>query len=235
MKLSALTIGLSIVIHPHATAEDIEEAHDAIDNYHKIIQARSPEGTVTSIQLQTEGYANAGTAAGAATTIDGTTVGAVTLDKDGVPWDAEIHGSNRKLTDKGIWTKRRGVDDTLYRNKTASLKATVAAQPAATATTTLPATGVTMPGAGVQLPGGAPTLPALTPAAPAQQPEYTELVALIGRNTVSPANPTGRIDAAWVEASLKALGVADGKLETLAVNPALVVSVLQQFKAAGLA
>lgn len=234
MKLSALTIGLSIVIHPHATDEDIEMAHNAVDNYHKIIQARSPEGSVTSIQLQTEGSANSGQAAGAAATTQAA-AGGVELDKDGVPWDAEIHSSNRKLTDKGIWTKRRGVDDALYRSKTAALKATVAAQPAATATTTLPTTSVTMPGAGVQLPGGAPTLPALTPAAPVQQPEYTELVALIGRNTVSPANPQGRIDAAWVETSLKALGVADGKLETLAVNPALVVSVLQQFKAAGLA
>lgn len=233
MKLSALTIGLSIVIHPHATAEDIEMAHDAIDNYHEIIKRGAPNGTVTSVQLQTEGAANSGQAAGAATTTQA--AGGVELDKDGVPWDAEIHSSNRKLTDKGIWTKRRGVDDKLYRDKTAALKATVAAQPNAAATTTLPAAGVTVPGANVQLPGTAPTLPALTPAAPVQQPEYTELVALIGRNTVSPANPQGRIDAAWVETSLKALGVADGKLETLAVNPALVVSVLQQFKAAGLA
>lgn len=231
-KLSALTIGLSIVIHPHATAEDIEMAHDAIDNYHDIIKRGAPNGTVTSVQLQTEGSSESGQAAGAATQ---TTAGGVQLDADGVPWDAEIHSSNRKLTDKGIWTKRRGVDDALYRNKTAALKATVAAQPNTAATTTLPAAGVTMPGANVQLPGGAPALPALTPLAPAQSPEYTELLALIGRNTVSPANPAGRIDANWVEASLKALGVADGKLETLAVNPALVTNVLAQFKGAGLA
>lgn len=33
------------------------------------------------------------------------------FDKNGLPWDARIHSSNHKLTDKGIWQRRRGVTD----------------------------------------------------------------------------------------------------------------------------
>lgn len=32
-------------------------------------------------------------------------------DKNGLPWDARIHSSNHKLTDKGVWQRRRGITD----------------------------------------------------------------------------------------------------------------------------
>lgn len=32
-------------------------------------------------------------------------------DKNGLPWDARIHSSNHKLTDKGVWQRRKGITD----------------------------------------------------------------------------------------------------------------------------
>ena len=34
-----------------------------------------------------------------------------TFDKNGLPWDERIHSSNHKLTDKGVWQRRRGITD----------------------------------------------------------------------------------------------------------------------------
>jgi len=36
------------------------------------------------------------------------------LDDGGYEWDERIHSSNKKKTAKGIWTRRRGIDDSLY-------------------------------------------------------------------------------------------------------------------------
>jgi hypothetical protein len=33
------------------------------------------------------------------------------IDKDGLPWDERIHSSNKKMTAKGVWVARRGVDE----------------------------------------------------------------------------------------------------------------------------
>jgi hypothetical protein len=33
------------------------------------------------------------------------------VDAEGFAWDARIHSSNKKKTAKGVWTKRKGVDD----------------------------------------------------------------------------------------------------------------------------
>ncbi|MBP5698083.1 MAG: hypothetical protein J6W96_00970 [Alphaproteobacteria bacterium] len=32
-------------------------------------------------------------------------------DKNGLPWDERIHSSNHKMTDKGVWQRRRGITD----------------------------------------------------------------------------------------------------------------------------
>ena len=45
------------------------------------------------------------------------------LDKDGVPWDARIHSSNKKQTGKDVWMKKKGVDKDEYARITAELKA----------------------------------------------------------------------------------------------------------------
>lgn len=46
-----------------------------------------------------------------------------THDKDGLPWDERIHSSNKKLTDKGYWTRRRNVDEGTYNQVVTELRA----------------------------------------------------------------------------------------------------------------
>jgi len=76
--------------------------------------------------------------------------GHVQLDNNGLPWDARIHSSNKEMTAKGIWVKRRGVDDSVFNSVAAQLRATIAAAPAAGSTLpNLPQTNTT---AGVPIP-----------------------------------------------------------------------------------
>lgn len=44
------------------------------------------------------------------------------VDKDGFPWDARIHSGNKKMTAKGVWTRRRGVTDLEVANVEAELR-----------------------------------------------------------------------------------------------------------------
>lgn len=45
------------------------------------------------------------------------------IDKNGLPWDERIHSSNRKQSAKGIWVKRKGVDQATVDTVTAELRA----------------------------------------------------------------------------------------------------------------
>lgn len=45
-----------------------------------------------------------------------------TVDADGLPWDERIHSSNRKMTAKGVWTRRKNVDDAVYNSVVAELR-----------------------------------------------------------------------------------------------------------------
>lgn len=223
LNKTALTIGLSILLSTDATNEDGELAKEAIDSF---LRTNSGKGIVTSGTLMTEGSATAGAAAPQNAPATG---GAVELDKDGVPWDERIHSGSKSKTEKGVWKKRKGVDDAFYRNTTAMLQQQQRGNAAPIQTEqAAPAGVVSVPGAGIQLPGGAPSLPALQ-LQPVADPNYTELVALVGRGLQA-----GLINDAWVSQSLVALGVPDGQLQTLAHNPTQVATVLGQFKAAGL-
>lgn len=221
LNKTALTIGLSILLSTEATPDDAALAKEAIDSF--MAKNGGSNGVVTSATLMTEGSATQ-------TTSTTAQAGAVELDKEGVPWDERIHSGSRALTEKGVWKKRKGVDDNLYRTLTAQLKAQVSGNAGVAIQTEQAAqpAGVSLPGAGVQLPGAAPALPALQ-LQPAVDPNYTELVALVGRGINA-----GVINDAWVRQSLVTLGVGDGELQSLAHSPQLVANVLQQFKAAGL-
>lgn len=52
------------------------------------------------------------------------------LDKTGLPWDERIHSSNRKKTSKGVWTRRRGVQDFEFNKIAEELKAGQSAETA---------------------------------------------------------------------------------------------------------
>lgn len=47
-----------------------------------------------------------------------------TVDADGLPWDERIHSSNRKMTAKGLWTRRKNVDDAVFNSVVAELRGT---------------------------------------------------------------------------------------------------------------
>lgn len=45
------------------------------------------------------------------------------LDADGLPWDDQIHSSNKKQNADGRWQRRRGVQDSVYDARVAVLRA----------------------------------------------------------------------------------------------------------------
>lgn len=60
-------------------------------------------------------------ASGAAPTTSG-----VQVDSAGLPWDARIHASTKTMTAKNVWTRRRGVEDSLVVQVEAQLRAAMA-------------------------------------------------------------------------------------------------------------
>lgn len=144
--------------------------------------------------------------------IEGAATGA--LDADGLPWDARIHSSSKTQTAKGVWTKRRGVDDATVTKVTAELKAAVNPVP--------PLPGMVPPAAPAT--PAAPTPP--TPPAPVAPPAYTELVKFVAANSYdAESNPTGRITTEWLKSVLDYYQVPGSELQNLAHNPTLAKSV----------
>ena len=53
------------------------------------------------------------------------------LDKDGLPWDERIHSSSKKQTKKGVWSKRKNLEDGVFEQVIAELKRSTLAGPVA--------------------------------------------------------------------------------------------------------
>ena len=53
------------------------------------------------------------------------------LDADGLPWDERIHSGNHEKTNKGVWRRRRGVQDAYFDQIVAELKGTPTPMPVA--------------------------------------------------------------------------------------------------------
>lgn len=213
-----------------ATPQEVEAAHDAIDRQ---FTGATP-GSVDAKYLvtsQVEGATGAVNTTGTGvpmqhdipTTAAGQNItanGSVELDAAGLPWDERIHSSNRQKTEKNVWRMKRNVNPEVKSKVEAELRATMGAGTAAP-TTPPPAAPVT-----------APTMPALPgaglppiPGAALPDPAYTALVQLIAQNTNSPANPTGRLNDAWVNQVLTHFGVAEGSLQNLAHAPQLLPQI----------
>lgn len=198
--LIALAISLSLT----ATAEEFQEARDAIDSFEQFVNGEDSISATDAAAQQS----------GATTTTTTTAANGVQLDKAGLPWDERIHSSNKKLTGKGTWWGRKNLDAGFIASVEAELRAALAAggTVAAVATTTAPATlsapalGATGPSLGVV---GAP----VTAPAPS---EFEKLVASIAANTLSPANPNGKLSDAWVKSVLDFYVVPNGDIQNLA-------------------
>lgn len=101
---------------------------------------------------------------------------ALELDAEGMPWDERIHSSTRSQTQKGVWARRRNVDDKVFNTVTKELKdrygheaATVAA-PVTSPTVTTPFIAPTV------------TAPVVTASVVAPTP-YGALVDWLAKNT----------------------------------------------------
>lgn len=139
------------------------------------------------------------------------------LDKDGLPWDERIHAGTKTKTQKGIWTRKKGVDDSVFDAVIAELRQQYpAAAASAPATATPPA--VTTPGA-----AAGPTISVPTPA-PATP--YAQLTDWLARNT----GEGKQLTPAWVNEQFTANGTS---LAALATNQEVAAAWLEQFKSIG--
>lgn len=184
-----------------------------------VIPASAPVGTQPMLQQSAETFRAGEQAAQAATTGN---LSVTDIDAEGFAWDARIHSTPAKKTDKGVWRAKRGADPQVV----ARVKA---AQIAARTATAAPVSEPAAP--------AAPVMPAapVAPAAPAMPPTpYAELIGVIGRHTYDAAtNPTGRINADWVQQYLTNWGVPGGMVENVATMDVGVQSqIVSAFKQA---
>ncbi|HEX8586150.1 MAG TPA: hypothetical protein VF680_17290 [Allosphingosinicella sp.] len=214
-----------------ATQQEIEHAHDVIDRVYGptgtagvdpayLVGAEVPATangvTANGLAVQTNTLPAAANATPPAATAE-----VPAADKNGMPWDERIHSSSKAITDKGVWRLKRGVNPAIVKQVEAELLATVGATPTATPPAIAPLAAATPPA----LPGqGLPSLPGAN-VQPIADPAYTAFVQFIADNTASPANPAGRLTAEWVGQVLAAYGVAEGSLQNLAHNPALIPQI----------
>ena len=143
-------------------------------------------------------------------------------DANGLPYDERIHSSNKKFTDKGVWTARRGVDPNTRARVEAELRAAIAAGGGVAAAP--PALPQQAPPA-LPMPGAIATPPPLPQVQ--QDTPYTQFCRFIGENDA-------RIPAGWLNQVLSAYGVPEGSLQNLAHMPD-VVPTAHQFIANALA
>lgn len=107
-------------------------------------------------------------------------------DKNGLPWDARIHSSNHKMTDKGVWQRRRGISDIEFESvKNELLGLTAPVEPVQ------PQVTVTEPVAPVVAPTPTPVAPVVAPVTLAVDNSFTpQVIAPAPTPVVAPAQPT---------------------------------------------
>lgn len=190
-----------------ATAAEVERA---IGMIRSAFGAGSNDTTTVAEQPQEP-------AAAPAPQVTPTQVANAELDKDGLPWDERIHAGTKTKTQKGIWTRKKGVDDSVFDAVIAELRQQYpAAAASAPATATPPA--VTTPGA-----AAGPTISVPTPA-PATP--YAQLTDWLARNT----GEGKQLTPAWVNEQFTANGTS---LPALATNQEVAAAWLEQFKSIG--
>lgn len=134
-----------------------------------------------------------------------------THDAAGVPWDGRIHSSKRGLTDKGLWRKLKGVQDTTIATVMNELRAQgKVLAPQAGAVAAAPVQQAAAPAAPAQMPLPVTALPAGIPQLPVSQPSaYAKFVQFVAENLNSTANPNGRLTQEWVNTALQSLQQVD--------------------------
>ena len=213
---------LYIFLPIDASKDEVEAAHQAIDNQFSIAgNAIATHIVSTTPNVDTSVAAVAGAVgAGATATTSAAASAPGTLDGNGLPWDARIHSSNQKINGKGLWWAKKGVDDTTRLKIEAELRSTLGAG-AAVATEVTQEAPASLPPLTTAAPAGLPPMPG----ANLPDPAYTAFVKLVADNTNSTANPAGRITEEWLKAILTHYGVAEGSLQNLAHAPTLIAPI----------
>lgn len=177
----------------------------------------------------------------------GIPVGAVDLDKTGLPWDGRIHAESKAKIADGTWRKKRGGDPAMVVTVEAELRQVMGAAPAVplapvapipapqAATVTMPTAGVASSAVAVPAPPTAPVAPVAPPppaplAAPVgevPQDARAQFVGLVGR--ASAAIQAGKVTQAEITQCCAAAGVP--ALPLLANRLDLVAQVAAQVDA----
>lgn len=197
------TIGITVPVgSPTALAlaiellTKVEAAHDTIqqeitDTFAGVIApSHMTVGTLSDVpaQLAAEDKVEAIVAGLAQSTAE------LTLDKDGLPWDARIHSdAAEKLSAKGVWKRKRGVSDELVAQVEAELRAGLAV-----GTTDAPATQVEAAAPVVETPSAPPAPPAPT------APEPVKVLQVVGGIDLAAYRNAG-----WTDEQLVANGHAE--------------------------
>ena len=135
-------------------------------------------------------------------------------DSDGLPWDARIHASTKTKTQKGAWTRRKGVDDATFGAVIAELRGGTA--PAAPVVPTPTAPVVPTVTAPVVPTVTAPVVP-LTP--------FVQLTDWLAKNT----GPGKALSQEWITSTLTSNGMS---LPELATNQEAATAFLEAFRGA---
>ena len=138
-------------------------------------------------------------------------VGAVDLDKHGLPWDGRIHAESKAKIADGTWRKKRGVDPALVATVEAELRQVMGAAPA------VPLAPVAPP----------PPAPLAAPVGEVPQDARAQFVGLVGR--ASAAIQAGKVTQAEITQCCAAAGVP--ALPLLANRLDLVAQVAAQVDA----
>lgn len=125
------------------TIEDLNDANNLIQHIlaRRGIDGRVPVGAVPSVPAMSSAAVAPSVAAAPPVSVPPSVAAGeaeVVLDKEGLPWDGRIHSSSKKVTDKGIWARRKGLSDPQFNSIKAELLARSGAAGAAVNTTAAP-------------------------------------------------------------------------------------------------
>lgn len=210
-------IALAITLALDSTQEEIDAAHEAIDQFFS-----GDTATVTATAVAADQAAATTTTAPAAN-------GNVELDSDGLPWDERIHSSNKKLNAKKQWWGRRGVDAALKAKVEGELRAALAAGGAASSAPVTLGTGPALAASGPSLGVVGATVQKAAPSA------FELLVADIAKHTNNAANPNGILTDTFVKSVLEWKQVPDGAIQNLAHMGDTVIGEIRAYLAEQLA
>lgn len=202
---SPIAFGISLAVN--SSPEKVNEAVDAIYRFFNMSAATGVAPAAVAAVQNTTVVNNGAPAIPAAAGVE--------LDKNGLPWNEEIHSSSRKQNADGTWRMKKGVSDAKVAEVTAILRQNAAAPatPVAALPTAPALPTVTQPG---------PVLPALPVAAAPS--EYDQFLTFLTTHTISPQNPNGKLPAEFAAQVIEAYGIAGG-IAGLAQRPDMVGAV----------